>query len=375
MESVDMIGTDWPYVVDLMPADLEQSAVDQLAFRRRRGIASATDLLRLALCYGFCDLSLRQTAMQAALLGWGELSDVAVLNRLRHAADWLGYVVLRYLADRGLTRDVPAWPVRVLDATTIAAPGSRGTDWRLHLGLDLAHLALTSAELTGAEGGETFTRHAVAAGEILLADRGYAHRQGVASVLDRQAHVVVRLNWQNFPLTTRSGRALDLVAIAEGLAPDEIGDYDAQFRHKERDYPVRLLILRKSPAAALKAQRQLGHEATRKGRQLDPRSLRAAHFVYVLTDLPRTQLPAAQGLELYRLRWQIEIAFKRLKSLVHLDRLRAKDRALARAYLYAKLLGALIVDDLSRGALAFFPWGYRLFPTAHQSLALAADDG
>jgi len=193
-------------------------------------------------------------------------------------------------------------------------------------------------------------------------------------VLDRQAHVVVRLNWQNFPLTTRSGRALDLVAIAEGLAPDEIGDYDAQFRHSARDYPVRLLILRKSPAAALQAQRHLRHEATRKSRQPDPRSLRATPFVYVLTDLPRTQLPAAQGLELYRLRWQIEIAFKRLKSLVHLDRLRAKDRALARAYLYAKLLGALIVDDLSRGALAFFPWGYRLFPTAHQSLALAADD-
>lgn len=373
MTNTDLIEADWQYVLDLMPADLDESAVAKLAIRRRREVDSAAALLRLALCYGFCDLSLRETAAQASLIGLGELSDVAVLKRLRNAADWLGHLVVQFLQQRGLTRDVPGIKVQIVDATVICRPGSKGTDWRLHLGLDLAQRCISSIELTGPEGGETFLRHAAAPGQVFLADRGYAHRDGVASILQQGADVIVRINWQNFPLATAKGKALDLVACAETLRPGQIADWDVQFRAGTSVHRARLLVLRKTQAAARKAQEQIRHEASRKGRQPDPHSLRAAHFIYLLATVPREQLPAAQGLELYRLRWQIEIVFKRLKSLLHLDNLRAKTPDLARAYLYAKILGALIIQELSESAVAFFPWGYRLFPTAHLSLALAQD--
>ena len=368
-----MVEADWPYVLDLMPADFNESAVSMLALRRRRQVDSASSLLRLALLYGLCDLSLRQTAAQASLIGLGQMSDVAVLKRLSNASDWLGHLVLQFLQERGLTRDVPALNVRIVDATVICQPGSKGTDWRLHMGLDLARLQISSMEVTGPETGESLLRHSAAPGSVLLADRGYAHREGVASIMEQGADVVVRLNWHNFPLETSAGAPLDLVACAEALGAGEIGDWDVQFRASTGVYRGRLLVLRKTEAAAEKASKEIRHEATRKGRQPDRRSLRAAHFICLLATLPREQLPAAQGLELYRLRWQIEIAFKRLKSLIHLDNLRAKSPALARAYLYAKILGALIVEELTHSSLAFFPWGYRLFPTSRLSLALAAN--
>ena len=47
---------------------------------------------------------------------------------------------------------------------------------------------------------------------------------------------------------------------------------------------------------------------------------------------------------LYRLRWQIELAFKRLKSLLRIDRLPAKGDALASTWLHAHLLFALLID-------------------------------
>ena len=375
MATTELIHADWPYVLDLLPGGLDESARARLALVRRREIDSAESLLRLALCYGFCDCSLRQTSAQMGLLGLAQLSDVAVLNRLRKAADWLGYLVLRFLQERGLAQEVPALQVRIVDATTICEPGSKGTDWRLHVALDLAQSCITSVELTGPEVGESFLRHAAAPGQVFLGDRGYAHREGVASILDQGADVVQRLNWQNFPLETTGGRSVDLVTCAEALRPGEVGDYDVQFRFQEGVYPGRLLILRKTQAAAEQAQAQIRREASRKGRKADAKSLRAAHFIYLLVTLPRDRLAALQGFELYRLRWQIEIVFKRLKSLIHLDHLRAKDPDLARAYLYAKLLGALLVEELSCSALAFFPWGYRLFPTAHLSLALAQDAG
>jgi len=67
------------------------------------------------------------------------------------------------------------------------------------------------------------------------------------------------------------------------------------------------------------------------------------------------QLPAAQSLDLYRFRWQIEMVFKRLKGLLGLDQLSAKDPHLARSALYAKLLAALLLEDLTGKFLSFSP--------------------
>ena len=353
----------------MMPADLEQTAVARLAIVRRREICEAGDLLRMALAYALCDYSLRRTAMWAALTGIGQLSDVSVMKRLQGASDWLGYLVMQWLLTHGLTTAVPPVPVRIVDATVVCEPGSKGTDWRLHLGLDLAHQRISSVELTGAEGGETLLRHDLSPGEIVLGDRGYAHHAGVAHTLQSGAHVVVRINWHNFPLETRAGAPLDLVPCLELIGADEIGDWPVQFRHEGRVFPMRLIAIRKSQAAAEKEQVDIRREARRKKHQADPRSLRAAHFTYVLTDLPAERLSAADALELYRLRWQIEIAFKRLKSVLHLDHLRAKSEKLAAAYLYAKLLGALIIDELYHQAESFFPWGYALFGAAPEPMA------
>ena len=372
MDNQAIVEQEWQYVLNMMPPDLEDSAVAKLALQRRREVSSAADLLRLALAYGLCDFSLRQTAAWAQVVGLGRLSDVAVLKRLQGAGEWLAHLIVRWLQGRGLTTSVPPVSVRIVDATVICEPGSQGTDWRVHLGLDLAQQRITTVELTGPEGGETFLRHTVGPEQIVLGDRGYAQRAGVAHLLQQKGHLVVRLNWQNFPLESQDGAPLDLLTCLETLSAGEIGDWRVQFRDGERVYPVRLIALRKSQAAAEKEQRHIRREAKRKKRRPDPRSLRAAHFLYLITDLPATVLPADEALELYRLRWQIEVAFKRLKGLLHLDHLRAKDPELAATYLYAKILGALILDELCHRALAFFPWGYSLLPQAAQPLAPAA---
>ncbi|MCW3299654.1 transposase [Escherichia coli] len=55
-----------------------------------------------------------------------------------------------------------------------------------------------------------------------------------------------------------------------------------------------------------------------------------------------------------RLRWQIELAFKRLKKFAALDALRAKEPELAKAWIFANLLAAFLIDDIS-AAIAGFP--------------------
>ena len=361
METTRIVAQDWPDVLRLMPVDLDRSASEHSAIERRREISSGGDLLRLALAYAVCDYSLRETGAWAERIGMASMSDVAVMKRLKGAAPWLGHLVFEWLRTvEGLTCSVPRVPVRVLDATVICEPGSKGTDWRLHMGIDLAEERISTIELTGAEGGETFARHHIPAGCLALGDRGYAQRQGVASVLKGQGHVLVRLPSQSFPLETTEGAPLGLLERLETLNGQRIGDWAVQFRHDGVCYPVRLIALRKTRAAAEQEQKRLRAEAKRKGRKPSDGSMRAAHFVAVITDLPPEVLPANEALELYRLRWQIEMFFKRLKGLLHLDHLRAKDPALAAAYLYAKILGALILDHMCNQAIAFSPWGFPL---------------
>lgn len=371
MEEHDLLSAEWLHVLAMLPGDLETSAIERLAIRRRREIRTAADLLRMALVYSTCDYSLRQVAAWAKVAGVGDMSDVAVLKRLRGSAEWMGWLVIAWLRERGLTGNVPKRRVKIVDASVVMAPGGCGVDWRLHLGLDLGEERITSAEVTGAEGGEMLQRHEVVRDEVVVGDRGYAHREGVAHVLESGGHVVIRGNWQNFPLEHRDGNPVEVVRCLELLGAREIGDWDVQFRWGEKVYPVRLIAIRKSQAATEREQRRIRYQAQRKKRKPDPRSLRAAAFIFIITDLGREELPAAEALELYRLRWQIEMAFKRLKSILHLDHLRAHDPRLSRAYLYGKLLSALLIDELTRSAVAFSPWGFPLFPGTPQSLACA----
>lgn len=372
MEQCSLVQEEWRFVEGLLPDDLEKSAVEKLAIRRRREISCAADLLRVVLAYAVCDFSLRQAAAWADVIGLGHLSNVAVLKRLRGAADWLGYLVMRCLHDRGLARTTPLAKVRLVDATVVTKLGSKGTDWRLHLGLDLANECIRSFELTGVEGGETFKRVPVEPGELVIGDRGYSHPQGIASIIDRGGHVVVRLAPHTLPLRTRAGDPVDIQAVLSTLDDGEVGDWPLAVRSGQALYPVRLIAVRKSKEATEQERRRIRYEATRKGRKASARSLANAQYIAVVTDVAPDVLPALNALEFYRLRWQVEIAFKRLKSLLDLDRLRAKDPALARCYLYAKLLAAILIDDLCERLPAFSPWGYPLLAASRQPLAIAA---
>jgi hypothetical protein len=102
--------------------------------------------------------------------------------------------------------------------------------------------------------------------------------------------------------------------------------------------------------------------------------LEAAEYVVVFTTLSAERLPAELVLEAYRFRWQIELAFKRMKGLLQLDEMAAQDDALCRSFLAVKLLATLLVEELSHPWVAFSPWGYGA-PAALLALAGVSGDG
>ena len=381
MEPKESLEHEWPYLLSFLPDEpfLEASAKSWGAIRRRRAVDSASTLLRLALVYGFCGYSLRQTAAWAEAAEVASLSDVALLKRLRGTSDWLGHLLGIKLAERVPPVAAEQTRLRLVDATTISAPGSKGIDWRVHLDFDLGALAISEIQLTQVSGGESLLRYEFEPGEMVVADRGYAHRSGLAHVLDGGAQFVVRLNSSTVPLQKPGGGDFDLLDAVRGLPEAAAEAFDLEIKPDGREgipaLPVRLVALRKSEEAAEKARTEALKEAARKGKGIQPQTLELAGYILVLTSVSAGDLTAEQVLEIYRFRWQIELVFKRLKSLLHLEELPAKDPDLARTFLYSKLLAAILLEELTHSYLSFSPWGYRLraraaaIPLAHSTSA------
>jgi hypothetical protein len=357
--SDQLVSADWDIVKSLLPPDWEAGARQCGALRRGRNIKNAETLLRLIFLHVAGGLSLRQTVVRARALGWATLSDVALLKRLRASANWLEFLCL------GLSRPWD-WPAglavggrrwRIVDATTAQEPGATGIDWRVHYVVQLPALTCDFVEVTGVRGGETLCRLPVQAGDVVLGDRGYSHRAGVAWVLGQGGDVIVRHQGANFPLLDRAGQPFDLLAAVRGLTAHAPGTWPVQFEWEGRRWEVWLPAVRKSAAAAERAKEELRKE---RGAGLQPQTLELAEYVVVLTSLNPQVVPALQVLGLYRGRWQIELVFKRLKSLLGVGELAKYDPDSARAWLQAKLLTALLLERLEREAFLFSPWGYPL---------------
>jgi hypothetical protein len=87
---------------------------------------------------------------------------------------------------------------------------------------------------------------------------------------------------------------------------------------------------------------------------------RAGEVIWILTTLEAFQLPAIAVMGLYRLRWQIELMFKRLKSLLHLDTLPSREGPTAKSWMLARLIAAGLAQRLVQPSGPLSPWGYEL---------------
>jgi hypothetical protein len=352
----------WEQLLALLPAGRDEAAREHHALVRKRQINDADTLLRLAFVYAWGGLSLRNTVAWAEQAGVATLSDVALLERLQKAHAWLGWLLAQTLHAQVTQAHWPAFDfrVRLVDATAIAKPGSQGTDWRVHLGMNLTEQTCDFIQVTDVQGGETFTRFPAEAGDLLVADRGYAHRTGIASVVAKKAHVLVRFTPQNLPLQQRDGTPFDVLAALRTLLPGQIGTWDVQtapgLRPGTPAVSGRVIALRRGEAQAEAARRRLNQTARRKGRRVQAVTLEYAEYLLLFTTLSEEALSAQQALGLYRFRWQIECGFKRLKSLLDLDGLQAMEARLCRTYLYCKLIGALLLERLASSWATFSPW-------------------
>lgn len=215
-------------------------------------------------------------------------------------------------------------------------------------------------EVTGPQVGESFQRYTVREGDLLIGDRGLAQRKGIRYVVGAGGDVIVRLNLTNVPLVDAAGQRLALLPRLRDLPVAAVGDWPVTMIDKLGQLAGRVCAIKKSRQATLQAQKRAQRKGSKEGRAVQAETLEAAAYIFVFTTLSAEQATPEAVLEMYRGRWQVEVAFKRLKSILAMGHLKKTDPQGAKAWLQGKLLAAFLIEALIGAGERFFPWGYPL---------------
>jgi hypothetical protein len=157
----------------------------------------------------------------------------------------------------------------------------------------------------------------------------------------------VRYRLGGLTLCTPAGEALDVLQQVRKLEQDELLDLDVHALLERRHIDGRLIAMRLPKDAAERARRRLQIENRKKVRGVSAQALEAAGYVMLFTTTLRERLDAERCLQGYRLRWQIELQFKRWKSLCSFDVLPNQRDDTTLAWLYAKLLLGALLDRMA----------------------------
>jgi hypothetical protein len=364
---------NWKVLTSLFPAGWQQMAWQSGAVERLRGFSSPEMLLRTLMLHVARGYSLRETVVRAKLANWADISDVALLKRLRNSEEWLRSLCIELLRENVAYRveETIGRTIRIVDGTIVREPGKTGSQWRILYSIRLPSLVCDFFEVTATMGegsGESLNRLPVGPHELILADAGYCSVAGIEYVWQRGADVLVRVNPQSFVAYSASGRRISLLPCLRTLSKvGQLGEWKVVLHGQDSVFAGRLCAVRKSDCAIQQAYRRLQRKASKKQMTTRPGTFEFARYVIVFTT--RSSGSTVDVLRSYRMRWQIELVFKRLKSFAQLGYVPKHDDRSSRAWLYGKLLATLLTQKLIRIGRDISPGrtmartGLRMMPT------------
>lgn len=326
--STGILDWDWCSARRFLPFELDTLAVESGALTRRRGVANGEALVRSLLLLGLPNATLERASIMTRELGIGKMNKTAYIKRVCLSEKLLQSLFLQTLKFSVETGD--KWKglrLIAVDATCLCGPAAKGTDQKLHTVYDLGRGLPLSVEITDSHGGEALWRHtAFGTGDLVLSDAGYGYNRSFLWGLHSGARICMRFNFQTVTLNNEKGERIWAHEV-NGAMPEEDA-LDLVVRLPGWDLPLRAVGSRND----------------------------AGEPVWLLTDLSQKELPTYQVRQLYRRRWQVELYFKRLKSLLDLGNLPTRDGPTARPWIWTKLILASLATLMAHER--FSPWGH-----------------
>lgn len=378
MKSKALTSSDnWLELVSLFPSNWAELALTTKAISRKsKNFFSLEDLMRTMLLHVSQGYSLRETVIKAQASGITKISAVALLKRLRNCEQWFKSLCHLMLEEIGInnTPFVEGIKFRAVDGSIVREPGKTGSQWRLHYAINLPDLSCHYFDLTSTKGlgtGESVEKIPIAPGDCIMADRGFCSMAQLAYVSSCKAYSLIRVSSNKLSLYSRTtNEALNFEQEASKLQAGDCQEWEVTFKNpnnKSQNIQGRLCVMRKTRAATDDAIKAIKKKAIEKQtKKIRPITLEYAKYIIVFTTLPAQKVSTNKVMQLYRVRWQIELVFKRFKSLAQLGHLPKYSDSSSRAWLYAKLFVCLLSEKIMRLGDAFSPWGNLLLSSKEQ---------
>jgi hypothetical protein len=336
-------------LLGLMPVGWEQKASELGAWERSREIKDAKDLLLVNFLYLTSTPSFGKTAAILQLEGNIHLTKNAVYERIRGSETWLKWLCQNICRGSGLLAEKPGWlgdkRVCLIDASDQAVYGSGKSDYRLHYGVDLFTLDVVEMQLSDIKQGERAGNfQCFGTGDVVIGDRAYGTIAGIEYLRGRGSDFVMRLRSRAFTVYTEGGERVELSDYFEGLGEGESGEVTVYYQAGEGYRPLRICARRKSEEEERQGMERLEKTKKRKGEGEVSESQEVYNRYIVAATSLEGAVSAGQIMELYRMRWEIEKVFKRLKSIFRYKEIPTKLESTARAWFYGKLLLAALCE-------------------------------
>lgn len=332
-----------------LPDDYEETCFKCGAIVRRRGVRSPGDLMMLSLFHLVNGCSLLEVSEVAGLTGLGALSDVAFMKRFEGCAGWFEHINGELAQGAVCDYVLPGWlssrRVIAVDASDVVEKGRSGRTWKLHYAFDVFKMANVQHKITGQDVGETLSNFAVFPSDLFMADRAYGTLNSISHCLDGGGDFIFRIRKGCFTMRFADGEAMSLLAWLRTIAEGEAAETTVYVALDGGLRPIRVCAARKDEAGIAATRKRIRRKDSRKRKKTSQEAKEMNDYVVLVTSLG-PEACAGEVLELYRLRWQVELCFKRLKSILGFGELPKRREGSVKAWLNGKLMVALLIEKM-----------------------------
>jgi hypothetical protein len=342
--------TSIPQLIPFLPEGYEDDCLALGIIQRQRSIKTPADLMMLSLFHLLNGCTLKEISEVGRITNIGKFSDVAFMKKFARCSEWFQLISARLM--KGIVANYPKpayldnYRVIAYDASNVIEKGKTGRTFRLHYGIDIFNMSSVEHKITGQDVGETLCNFALQPGYLAVADRIYGTLKSICHCTGSGADYIFRLRSGYFHIYDCHDTRIDLLEQFADIPPNGSKDvFGYALTADGTSVPIRVCAKRKTAAAIEAAKKRLARKSSKKQEKISAEAKKFNEYIVVVTSLP-PEIGAEEALATYRLRWQVECYFKRLKSIMDFGELPKKRKDSILAWLNGKIMVALLIEIL-----------------------------
>ena len=330
-EKLQELSLTWEQeILSHLPENLDSIAQNSGVIKRKRGISSAVQLLKILFLYAASGLSFRLLAAAAYGLGISDISDTAWRKKCGKAAPFLQDVLQQLLSSLFLPYSTKQEQKQVLlmDASLIRQQGKQQYQQRIHTCYSLTQNRIQQIRVTDYHTAESFRAFSFQKEDLILADAGYGRAGNYAYAMEQGCDVIIRITPNHISFTDADGEKINIYALLKEAEKKKEKSIDRFIYcvYEGKKYPVRLIAQELSKEQAEKACRRKEKKAQKRQQNLKEETLFYGKYMILITSLG-VEYDREEILCIYRSRWQVELLFKRFRQNLRIKTLRAGKEA------------------------------------------------